>query len=209
MKIAPPNPVRLQNSVGDSTTNSQKKKSQRSECSEVPTSDPKLAGPVIDVPAADSAILQQKLAVQQDDYLRLAADFDNFKKRTRRDAEQQAAAQKEAFITDLLPILDNLERALASGQSSSFEQLRQGVTMTLQQMGQLLQHHGIAVVEDVGRPFDPHRHEAVSVRHDRSQPDQIVLEVTQRGYCRGDKVFRPAKVIMNDLSHPTGAGHAG
>ena len=63
--------------------------------------------------------------------------------------------------------------------------------------------------EDVGQPFDPHRHEAVSVRHEPSQPDQIVLEVTQRGYCRGDKVFRPAKVIVNDLSHSPGARHAG
>jgi molecular chaperone GrpE len=149
------------------------------------------------------------LAAQKDDYLRLAADFDNFKKRTRRDSERQATAEKDAFIADLLPAVDNLERALASGQSSSCEQLHQGVEMTWQQLGQLLNRHGIEAVEDVGRPFDPHRHEAVSVRHDPRQPDHIVLEVIQRGYCRGDKVFRPAKVIVNDLSHSPGARHAG
>jgi molecular chaperone GrpE len=151
----------------------------------------------------------EELAAQKDHYLRLAADFDNFKKRTRRDSEQQAAAEKEAFIRDLLPVLDNLERALASEQSTASTQLHQGVTMTLQQLGQLLHRHGIEAVEDVGRPFDPHRHEAVSVRHDPHQPDQIILEVTQRGYGRGDKVFRPAKVIVNDLSHSPGAHHAG
>ncbi len=151
----------------------------------------------------------EESAAQKDEYLRLAADFDNYRKRTRRDSERQAAAEKEAFIADLLPIFDNLERALASEQSSSSESLHQGVQMTLQQLSQLLQRHGIEAVEDVGQPFDPHRHDAVFVRNDPRQPDQIVLEVTQRGYCRGDKVFRPAKVIVNDLSHSAGAHHVG
>ena len=163
---------------------------------------------VANVTSADPAKLQKELTTQRDDYLRLAADFDNFQKRTRRDSGQQAAMEKEAFIRDLLPILDNLERALASEQSISSESLHQCVTMTLQQMGQLLQRHGIEAVEDLGRPFDPYRHEAISVRHDPCQPDQIILEVPQRGYCHGDKVFRPAKVIVNDLSYSPGVSHA-
>ena len=158
--------------------------------------------------AAAPAALEQELATQQADYLRLAADFDNYKKRTRRDSEQQAAAQKEAFISDLLPALDNLERALTSAPTTSAAQLQQGVTLTLQQLGQLLLQHGIEPVAAVGCPFDPHRHEAISVRHDPTQPDQIVLEVTQRGYCRGDHVFRPAQVVVNDLSQVPGASHA-
>jgi molecular chaperone GrpE len=96
----------------------------------------------------------------------------------------------------------------ANHQSRTSEPLHQGVAMMLQQVGQLLHRHGIEAVEDVGRPFDPHRHEAVYVRHDPCQPDQIILEVTQRGYCRSDKVFRPAKVIVNDLSHSSGVSHA-
>ena len=163
---------------------------------------------VADAASADPAILQKELAAQKDDYVRLTAEFDNFMKRTQRDSEQQAAVEKEAFIRDLLPILDNLERALASEQSLSPKALHQGVTMTLQQVGQLLGRHGIEAVEDTGRPFDPHRHEAISVRHDPYQPDQIILEVTQRGYCRNDKVFRPAKVIVNDLSYLPGVSHA-
>jgi len=156
----------------------------------------------------DPATLQKALAALKDDYLCLAADFDNFQKRIWRDSEQQAAVEKEAFIRNLLPILDNLERALASEQSISSEPLHQGVTMTLQQVGQLLSRHGIEAVEDIGRPFDPHRHEAISLRHDPYQPDQIILEVTQRGYCCNDKVFRPAQVIVNDLTYFSGASHA-
>ena len=163
-------------------------------------------GSVPNSAATDSAEVLKALAAQKDDYLRLAADFDNFRKRTRRDSEQQAAAEKESFIRELLPILDNLERALASEQSASSEQLHQGVAMTLQQLAQLLHRHGIEAVEDVGQPFDPHRHEAVSLGHDRRQPDHTILEVVQRGYCRGDKVFRPAKVIVNDPGHSPGGG---
>lgn len=98
---------------------------------------------------------------------------------------------------------------MASERSTSSKYMYQGVTMTLQQLNQLLHRHGIEAVEDVGRPFDPHRHEAVSVRDDSQQPDQIILEVTQRGYCRAEKVFRPAQVIVNDLSHSPGDRDAG
>ena len=130
------------------------------------------------------------------------ADFDNFRKRTARETERSAATQKEAFIRELLPVIDNLERALGSDVSTSPEQLRQGVQMTLQQLTQLLRRHGIEPDESLGRPFDPHYHEAVSVRHDPSQPDRVILETFQRGYRRGSEVFRPAKVVVNDLSHP-------
>lgn len=163
---------------------------------------------IADAAPADPATLQKEPAAQKHDYLRLAADFDNFRKRTQRDSERQAAAEKEAFIRDLLPVLDNLERALASEPSTASAHLHQGVTMTLQQLGQLLQRHGIEAVADVGRPYDPLRHEAVAMRRDPSRPDRVVLEVTQRGYCRGDAMFRPAKVVVNDLNHSPGARHA-
>ena len=167
---------------------------------------PNSTASVADSASADPALLQTALAAQKEDYLSLAADFDNFRKRTRRDSEQQAAAEKESFIQDLLPILDNLERALACEGATSSAQLHQGVEMTLRQLGGLLHRHGVEPVEAVGQPFDPHRHEAVAMGHDPSQPDHCVLEVVQRGYCRGDKVFRPAKVIVNDPGQSSGAG---
>ena len=158
------------------------------------------------VSAREVGALQTELAVQKDRCLRLLADFDNFRKRAARDTERSAAAQKEAFIRELLPVIDNLERALGSDASTSPEQLRRGVQMTLQQLTQLLHDHGIEADESLGRPFDPHYHEAVSVRHDPSQPDHVILETFQRGYRRGSEVFRPAKVVVNVLGH-TDDGH--
>src|ERR1700730_9309996 len=151
------------------------------------------------VSAADKRTLQAELVAEKERYLRLAADFDNFRKRTARETERSAAAQKEAFIRDLLPVIDNLERALGSDISTSPAQLRQGVRLTLQQLIQLLRLHGVEPDECLGRRFDPLYHEAVSVRHDPSQPDQVILETFQRGYRRGNVVFRPAKVVVNEL----------
>jgi molecular chaperone GrpE len=162
-----------------------------------------------DLAAADLAALRKELARRMDAYLRLAADFDNHRKRTKRDSERQAAAEKESFIRDLLPVFENLERALVSARSIPTEQLRQGAEMTLQQLHRLLQSHDVEAVEDVGRPFNPRRHEVVSVRQDRNQPDQVVLKVIRCGYCRGDILFRPALVIVNVLEHSPRAVHAG
>lgn len=168
---------------------------------------PLSAGPEASTFAAEAEItateldaLRQELAEQKDLNLRLAADFENFKRRSRLEGEARAAAQKEAFMHELLPALDNLERALASGASPGSRQFHQGVEMTLQQLRQLLRQHGIETEESVGQPFDPRRHEAVSQRHDPAQAALSILEVFQRGYRRGEKVFRPAKVVVNDLT---------
>jgi len=148
-----------------------------------------------------------ELAKQKDLNLRLAADFENFKRRSRQEGEARAAAQKESFIQELLPVIDNLERALAAGVSSDSKQFHQGVEMTLQQLRRLLRQHGIETEEIVGQSFDPRRHEAVSQRHDPAQADHAILEVFQRGYRRGEKILRPAKVVINDLAHPKPAHH--
>lgn len=153
-------------------------------------------------------VLEAEIAEQKDRYLRLTADFDNYRKRLAQEIERRAAAQKHEFIRELLPVIDNLERALAVNASASPEQLRQGVQMTLQQLHQLLRQHGVEPEESLGRPFDPHRHEAVAARRDPRRPDHAVLEVYQRGYRQGDAVFRPAKVVVNDLSRPEAFGHA-
>jgi molecular chaperone GrpE len=158
--------------------------------------------------ATESESLGKELAEQKDLTLRLAADFENFKRRSRQEVEARAAAQKESFIRELLPSIDNLERALASGASPGSQQLHQGVEMTLQQLRLLLREHGIETEEIVGRSFDPHLHEAVSQRHDPAQADRVIIEVFQRGYQRGEKVFRPAKVVVNDAKHVKQGHHA-
>jgi molecular chaperone GrpE len=173
---------------------------------------PLSTGPGTTSPAPEPAIseldlLRKELAGQKDLHLRLAADFENFKRRSRQESETRAAAQKESFIHELLPILDNLERALTSGASPAFRQFHQGVEMTWQQLRQLLNQHGIETAEIVGQPFDPHQHEAISQRHDPAHPNHTILEVFQRGYKKGEKIIRPAKVVVNDLAHSKEACH--
>jgi molecular chaperone GrpE len=171
----------------------------KTELNILPTAKPEPNGPAKAAPS-DSEMLLQDLATQKDLYLRLAADFDNFKRRSRQESETRAAAQKESFIAELLPVVDNLERALASGASRDSTQFHQGVEMTLKQLQQLLRQHGVESDEIAGKPFNPHQHEALSQGHDPAQPDHAVLTVLQRGYRRGDKIVRPAKVVVNDLT---------
>ncbi len=154
----------------------------------------------------ETADSQRELAGLRERYLRLAADFDNFKKRMAREHDRRAAAQKEGFVRELLPVIDNLERALAGGTCQSAEQLKLGVQMTLQQVFQLLRQHGFEPQEDLGKAFDPHRHEAVAVRAEPKHPDHAVLEVWQRGWGQGTSLFRPAKVVVNDVQAKSGSG---
>ena len=162
----------------------------------------------VETTATESDLLRAELAAQKDLHLHLAADFENFKRRSRQEADTRAAAQKDSFIQELLPAIDNLERALASGAAAGSRQFHQGVEMTLQQLRLLLAKHGIESGEIIGQQFDPHQHEAISQRHDPAQPDHAILEVSQRGYRRGPKVFRPAKVVVNDLTPSKHARHA-
>jgi molecular chaperone GrpE len=157
--------------------------------------------------ATESEALLKDLAEQKDLHLRLAADFENFKRRSRQESEARATAQKEAFIIELLPVMDNLERALAAGAARDSAQFHQGVEMTLKQLQQLLRQHGVESEEIKGQTFDPHRQEALSQGHDPAQPDHAILEVVQRGYRRGTKIVRPAKVIVNDLTASQPARH--
>ena len=156
---------------------------------------------------ADAAALANELAAQKDRYLRLAADFDNYRKRTAQENDRRAAAQKEAVLQELLPVINNLERALSSNASA--DQLREGVQMTLQQLQQLLRSHGIEAEESLGQPFDPNRHEALRTGHDPTKPPGIVLEVFERGYRRANDVFRPARVVVNEQGQPEEPGHGG
>lgn len=145
------------------------------------------------------APLLAELAEWQDRCLRLAADFDNFKKRTSRESERRAAELRNALVRELLPVVDNLERALTNNPAHSAERLGEGVQLTLRQLIQVLNQHGFTGRDDLGQPFDPQYHEAVCVRSDPMQPDHTILEVWQRGWLQGKALFRPAKVVVNDL----------
>jgi molecular chaperone GrpE len=148
--------------------------------------------------------LQEELRGLQDRHLRLAADFDNFKKRTAQETEIRSAAKKEVFILELLPVLDSLDRALAGDGAVSRDQLYVGVEMISHQLLHLLSRHDIQPDDCLGRAFDSHRHEAVGIGWDAAQPSQAVLQVCRRGWLKGKEVLRPAQVIVNDLDQSKG-----
>ena len=149
--------------------------------------------------ATDADTLRKELAGQKDLYLRQAADFENFRRRNREESAACAAAQKESFMKELLPVIDNLERALASGAVADLSPLHEGVKMTLQQLHLLLRLHGVESEESLGQIFDAHRHEAISEEQAPAHPAHSILKVFQRGYRKSGQVFRPAKVIVNKV----------
>jgi molecular chaperone GrpE len=151
----------------------------------------------------DVSALEQQLTEQHERYVRLAADFENFKKRATQEIEKKAAAQKEALLRDLLPVIDNLDRALANSAPGLNDPLRQGVEMTFRQFIQMMREHGFEARDDIGGPFDPSYHEAVCTRAEPGQDYHSIVEVWQRGWMHGDKLFRPAKVVVNDFSTAT------
>jgi molecular chaperone GrpE len=129
------------------------------------------------------------------DLQRVAADFDNYRKRAARDQEALVARAHERLVKQLLPILDNLERALVSAAEHEEEKVLEGVELIARELHQALRKEGLEEIETHGR-FDPHVHEALL-----TQPSEVeegaVIEVLQKGYRLGDRVLRPARVVVS------------
>jgi len=137
----------------------------------------------------------QQPEVVDDRLLRLAADFDNYKKRAARERDEYVARANERLLKELLPILDDLERALKSAEEHEEAQLEEGVRLVHRSLASLLQRNGVEEIPTEGK-FDPHVHEALLAQpaEDREQGD--VIDVIQKGYKLGDLVVRPARVIV-------------
>ena len=138
---------------------------------------------------------QEDAAAEVDDrLLRLAADFDNYKKRAARERQEYVAFANERILKELLPILDDLERALSAAEQHEEAQLEEGVRLVHRSLASLLERQGVKEIATEGK-FDPHVHEALL-----SQPSDAeegsVLDVVQKGYRLGDRVVRPARVIV-------------
>lgn len=151
--------------------------------------------------AAELAEVKKQLAAReaaleeaQLRYLRLQADFDNFRRRTRREQQELTRIAAAGVIKALLPIIDNLERALATVEVEK-NALTTGVEMILRQLKEILAAEGLAPIEAVGQPFNPELHEAVS-REETEDQDKInlVLEQYRQGYTLQGKLLRPAMV---------------
>ena len=133
----------------------------------------------------------------KDQWMRTAADFDNFRKRTRRELEDTRKAGKEDLLKEFLPVFDNLERAIQSAQrATDVKGVAEGLQMVLRQYIDTLGRGGISKVPSVGTQFDPSHHEAIQqIETDEHPPGTVVAEV-QPGYAQGDRLIRAAMVVV-------------
>lgn len=136
--------------------------------------------------------LKQELAAKNDQLLRTAAEFDNFKKRTEREKASIAEFAKAGLIKQLLPILDNIDRASAADKSSA--DYIKGIEMIVKQFETIASTFGIEEVANVGDQFDPNFHEAVMHVEDDTLGENVIADVLQKGYKIGDTVIRAAMV---------------
>jgi len=139
----------------------------------------------------------EELQALQDKYLRLVAEFDNYKKLIQRERSETSKFANENLLRDLLPIIDNLERAVkAARDGSSSDGLIRGVELTLKQFKEVLSKYGVQAVSSVGNPFDPSRHQAMARIETKDEPDNNVIEEFQKGYLLHDRILRPAMVSV-------------
>jgi molecular chaperone GrpE len=155
-------------------------------------------GPQGPVPQAPDERLAQ-LEKERDEYLdslqRLKAEFDNYRKRTAREQASFASRANESLLKELLPILDDLERALEAAEEHEEAKLEEGVRLVHRALEEALRKQGLEVIETDG-PFDPHVHEALLTQPgDEAEPGSV-LQVLQKGYRLGDRVLRPARVVV-------------
>jgi len=127
-------------------------------------------------------------------YVRLAADFDNYKKRVARERQELVTLANERLVKELLPILDDLERALVAAAEHEEARLEEGVRLVRRELGALLERNGVREIDTDGA-FDPNVHEALLVQP--SEADEgSVIDVVQKGYTLGGRVVRPARVVV-------------
>jgi molecular chaperone GrpE len=133
----------------------------------------------------------------QDKYLRLAAEFENYKKLAQKHKQEYVQFANESMLKELLPVVDNLERALKHAQESHGQQgLIQGVELTLKQATETLARFGVKPIASLGAPFDPAQHQAVARRESPAAKANTVIEEYQKGYLLHDRVLRAAMVVV-------------
>jgi molecular chaperone GrpE len=156
--------------------------------------------PEEDVP--DVSDLEERIAAleaERDEHLnhlrRVAADFDNYRKRAARDQEKLVARAHERLMKALLPVVDDIERALVAAGEHEEAKLEEGVRLVARELHAALTREGLEEIETDGR-FDPHVHEAL-LSQPSEQEEGSVIEVLQKGYRLGDRVLRPARVVIS------------
>jgi molecular chaperone GrpE len=147
------------------------------------------------------ARLQEKVkeaGENYDKYLRVSAEFENFKKRAEKENIETGKFANERLVKDLIPVLDNLDRAIEHGrETENIKTLLEGVEMTYKGFLTVLEKFGVKPIEALGAEFDPNLHEAVMVQQDADQPPGRVLTQIQRGYQLHNRLVRPAMVVVS------------
>ena len=142
--------------------------------------------------------LEEKLNESENRYLRLRADFDNFRRRINVENDAKEKYRSQGLITELLPALDNFERALnIEADNEQTKQLLQGMEMVHRSLVDALKKEGVEPIEAVGQQFDPHLHQAVMQIEDENFESNVVVEEFQKGYKLKDRVIRPSMVKVN------------
>jgi molecular chaperone GrpE len=155
-----------------------------------------------DAPQSGEHDLAAEVARMEDRYKRALADLDNYRKRAARDVEWRVSQLTESLLRDWLEVVDNVERALRHAEPD--DPLSAGLRSLLEQMETILARQGVQRIGAPGEPFDPERHEAVDVQTTDEVPDRSVVSVVRSGYALGDRVLRPAQVVV--ARRPEGGG---
>jgi molecular chaperone GrpE len=142
-----------------------------------------------------AALLEKERDEYRNDLQRVAAEFENYRKRVARDQESLVARAHERLVKELLPVLDDLERALDAAAEHEEARLEEGVRLVHRELREALGKEGLVEIETNGR-FDPHVHEAL-LSQPSEEDDGAILEVLQKGYRLGDRVLRPARVVIS------------
>jgi molecular chaperone GrpE len=146
---------------------------------------------------AELAEKEKEIAELKDKYLRTLAESENARKRIRQQSEESVRIQRESILRDLLPIVDNLERALAAAREGTDPKtILDGVQMTVRALLDFLRAQGVTPLSSVGQAFDPSRHEAVDHVESEAHPPNTVIDEFHRGYQIGERILRPARVSV-------------
>ncbi|WP_366294630.1 nucleotide exchange factor GrpE [Paenibacillus sp. AN1007] len=153
---------------------------------------------ITDQEQAELARLKTEAEENQQRFVRAQADFDNFRRRTQKEKEELAKYASMKLVTELVPVLDNFERAMATvPEGTETESFAKGIQMILRQLETVLTNEGLTAMEAVGQPFNPEFHQAIMQVESEEHEEGIVVEEVQKGYMLKDKVLRPAMVKVS------------
>ena len=175
------------------------------ELDSIPLEDPEIIEASEETPAVEAAepeaeeVAEEPAGEQSEEVkaqlIRMAADFENFKKRARKEKEDLRKFGNEHLVRDILPVLDNLERALAHVDSDA-NPLVEGIKMVSKQFLQVMENYGVRPIESAGKPFDPAIHDAMTQQPTADAEPGTVLQEFERGYTIHERLLRPARVIV-------------